>query len=361
MRRCGLQKKRMLAMAAVPLMLGGCSLLPAEETGGHVALVQTVAQADHELAQVTRENVELTKTIYCTYLQTQEESLSFHVSGRRVQYVYVSVGDRVQKGDLLVKMETDDLDAELKDLRYTIDKNTLLLAQTEELKAFDLAELKKRYDRGELTRSQYEGQAEQIEAGYEGTINNYKDTLYIAQLRREKLEDELAGCTLYAGMDGMVSYLFPKMQNSYPGEGVEMIKIIDNTQCMFRMDDMNYADYFIDGQEIVLTNNNSTQYTAKVMPSAEAPDTEHIYLALLEPDATLAVGTRAYVTLLLDARENVLALPVSVLHHADEQAYVYCEDEDGLKSVRYITTGLVGTKYVEILNGLEEGELVIRR
>lgn len=173
--------------------------------------------------------------------------------------------------------------------------------------------------------------------------------------------EELAGCMIYAGMDGMVSYLQPKMQNSWPSAGAEMIKLIDNTQCMFRMDDMNYADYFTAGQEVVLVNNNSTIYTTKVMAAEEAPDTEHIHFALAEADATLAVGTKAYVTLLLDSRENVLALPVNVLHHAEEQAYVYCEDEKGLKSVRYITTGLVGTKYVEIIDGLEEGEIVIRK
>lgn len=361
MKKRRLREKYLLPVLAVPLALGGCGLLPAEDSGGHVVLVQTAAETDYELAEVTRGNVELTKTIYCTYLQTQEESLSFGAEGRRIQYVYVNAGDRVKAGDLLAKLETDDLDSELENLLYTIEKNTLLLSQAEELKAFDLAALKKRYDAGQITRPQYEAQAEQIEAGYKGTINAYEDTLYIAGLRREKLEEELAGCMIYAGMDGVVSYLRPKMQNSISSAGTEMIKLIDNTRCMFRMDDMDYAGYFAAGQEIVLANNNGTTYATHVIAAEEAPDTEHIYFALAEPDAALAVGTKAYVTLVLDARENVLALPVSVLHHAEGKAYVYCEDEDGLKSMRYITTGLVGTRYVEIVDGLEEGDIVIRK
>ena len=57
----------------------------------------------------------------------------------------------------------------------------------------------------------------------------------------------------------------------------------------------------------------------------------------------------------------MLALPSNVVYSADGKSYVYCEDADGLKSVRYITTGLSGGKYVEILDGLAEGEMVIRR
>lgn len=50
-----------------------------------------------------------------------------------------------------------------------------------------------------------------------------------------------------------------------------------------------------------------------------------------------------------------------MVHRAGEDYYVYCEDENGLKSVRYIKTGLVGSEYVEIVEGLAEGEMVIRK
>ena len=81
----------------------------------------------------------------------------------------------------------------------------------------------------------------------------------------------------------------------------------------------------------------------------------------MDADVTLTVGTRAYARLILDERKDVLALPPNVVHRAGENYYVYCEDENGLKSVRYIKTGLVGSKYVEIVEGLAEGEMVIRK
>ena len=47
-------------------------------------------------------------------------------------------------------------------------------------------------------------------------------------------------------------------------------------------------------------------------------------------------------------------LPVTTKAHREFHGY-------GLKSVRYVTTGLAGSKLVEIVDGLEEGDMVIKR
>ena len=45
----------------------------------------------------------------------------------------------------------------------------------------------------------------------------------------------------------------------------------------------------------------------------------------------------------------------------DEVYYVYVVDETGMRQVKWVEVGLIGNTTVEILNGLEEGEKVIRR
>ena len=361
MKKHGIWKKYAPALLSAPLMLGGCSLLPAEETGGHVVLVQSVDKVEYDLSQVTREDVQLIKDLYCTYQQTREETLGFGTVGRPVRYVHVKVGDNVKKGDLLAELAADDLEEDIKEARYNFEKNTLQLAQLEELFAFDLDALEAQYSRGGLTRTQYEERRTQITADYEDRITVYKDTLHILGMRLEKLEEDLAGCRIYAGMDGMVSMVHGKLNDGFLGEGDQVFKIIDKSHCIFCLDDMEYQEYFQPGQEYTLTNNNGTEYRTKVMSPEEAPDKEKIYFALVEADVTLTVGTRAYARLILDERKDVLALPPNVVHRAGEDYYVYCEDENGLKSVRYIKTGLVGSEYVEIVEGLAEGEMVIRK
>ncbi len=356
--------KKYVPMLFAPFFLSGCSLLPAEETGGHVVIVHAVDSVQYDLAEVTREDVELIKDLYCTYQQTKEESLYFGTQDRRVRYVYVKAGENVKKGDLLAELELDDLEEGIKLADYELGKMTILLSQAQELETFDLNVLKKQYDRGELTRAQYEAREQQIKENYKSQITEYEDAIYITKLRLDKMERELAGCRIYAGIDGMVSMVRSGLLD--PGEAppkldTEVVRIIDKSHCNFCLNEIEYAEYFKPGDEYELINNNGEVYKTKVMSAQEAPDTENIYFSLVDADATLAVGTRAYARLVLDSRKDVLTLPKLVVHRAGEESYVYYEDENGLKSVRYVTTGLEGSKLVEIVDGLEEGDMVIKR
>ena len=353
---------KIIAAAMLPsLFLGGCGLLPAEDAGGRIVLVQSKDSVSYELAQATIDNVELSQIVYCAYAQLEEENLSFGISGRQVQYVYVRAGDTVQKGDLLAKLYTDDLDNNLSDLRYSIEKNELQLRQTKETMEYELKVLKKEYNNGYMNAEQYKERKKQIEESYQGSIQSYEDTLYIAGLKLEKYEKEKAGSEIYAGMDGTVSYVYSDLQGSWASEGREVITVINSSKCAFRTEDTKYAAYFKPGERINLVSAGGQEYPTVVMSDEEAPDSEHVYLALEEMDFGLKVGARATATLVLESREKVLSVPVNVLHRAGEQYYVYCQDEGGLKKIRNITVGLIGTKLVEVLDGLTEGEIVIKK
>lgn len=354
---------QLLPIALMPaFLLGGCSLLPAEDVGGHVVLVQTESAPDYELAQVMRGDVELTQTVYCVYTQTHEENLSFGTDGRRVQFVYVKVGDSVKEGDLLAKLYTDDLESSLDEQTYQVERTTLLLAQTNELKDYELSVARQEFENGRQTAAQYEEREQQIENSYASSIRNYEDELYIAGLRVEALTEQLAGCFIYAGFDGVITMVRNDLQSRLSSAGTTAMTLTDSSQCAFRSTDVKYADYFKAGQEVVLEDNSSgKQYVTEVLPAADAPDSEYLYFALKELDLELTAGTRAFVTLTFDSRENVLMLPAIVVHSADGKNYVYREDESGLKTMQFITTGLVGNSYVEVLDGLDEGDIVIKR
>ncbi len=357
------RRKAMIRTAAALLpsmLLSGCGLLPAEDTGGRVVLVQATDEVSYELAQAAIGDVELTKTIYCTYSQLKEENLSFGVRGP-VQYVYVKTGDTVKEGDLLAKLYTDDLDNEIENLEYTVEKNEILLAQAQELKEFDLTALERSYSAGQMTNQQYQARVAEREESYKKSLQEYQDELYIAGLRLARCREQKAGSEIYAGMDGTVSYVRTNLQGSYIMEGNNAITVIDSTKCAFRSENMEYAEYYIPGEEVILSGGSGVEYVTTVMAPEDAPDNEHVYFALKELDFQLSVGTRATQKLVLDSRQNVLTIPISVMHLSAGQPYVYCEDEGGLKEMRYITTGLVGTKYVEVLDGLSEGDILIRK
>ncbi len=361
MKKKGLQKGILSVVLIQAMLCTGCALLPKEKEIVQVVTVQPETIEEYEMAEVKRAQVQLTQPVYCKYSQLKEEQLSFAAEGRRVKYVYVEIGDSVKAGDILAKMDIDDLEQSVAELDHSIERNQLQLQHTLELKEFDLQQAKKDYQAGRIGASEYKQRQEQIEASYQETIQNYEDTLYIAELRLERYQTELQGSVLYAGIDGTVSYIRGGLEGSRIAAGTNAITIIDSSQCAFQTNDMEYAEYFKAGDKVTLLNSNGTEYETTVMSAEEAPDTEHVYLALDELDFTLAVGTRATATLVLEQREDVLSLPKSAVHHAGNTYYVFIEDENGLKQVKYVTVGLNGDKLYEITGGLSEGEIVIKK
>ena len=55
----------------------------------------------------------------------------------------------------------------------------------------------------------------------------------------------------------------------------------------------------------------------------------------------------------------MLCLPQRVIQKAEDQEFVYVLNEEGLKTMQEVTTGIEINGFVEILGGLKEGDSVI--
>jgi multidrug efflux pump subunit AcrA (membrane-fusion protein) len=79
----------------------------------------------------------------------------------------------------------------------------------------------------------------------------------------------------------------------------------------------------------------------------------------LEDDSTpLVLNDAVVVTITIDEREDVLWLPKAALRSFQGETFVYVEVGDVQRRVN-VTVGLEGTDRVEIVSGLEEGQVVI--
>lgn len=353
-----------LAAAVMVSCLGGCALFPDDEEEHKVTLVKTDTTMDYELAQVTVGNVTLTEKIYCEYREENGEELSFGQDGRAVDEVYVTKGEEVKKGTLLAKLECDDLIEEKNRLQYTIDRDTLLINQSLETLQFEIDELTEDRNSGRIDALSYADTVAEMEERNASGNEKYEDAIEVAEIRLSEVNTQLSGCYIYAGMDGTVSYIINSLvkgSTSYRA-GNTMIRVIDMSHCNFFIDAESYGeyfDYFTEGQEVVLTNNSGDECPTTVLPYSE--EDGGLLLEVNEIDDNRSIGDRMYVYLTLDSRENVLILQKSAVHYAGGQYYVYVSDDGGLKSMKYITVGLVGDDSIEILDGLEEGDIVIKK
>jgi len=87
--------------------------------------------------------------------------------------------------------------------------------------------------------------------------------------------------------------------------------------------------------------------------------TMHTEVDVPNPDRLLMPGMYAEATLTLEAKDNVLAVPLEALNHVGDQTTVYLVSPAGKVEDRVITVGLQTSTDAEVVSGLAEGESVI--
>ena len=70
-------------------------------------------------------------------------------------------------------------------------------------------------------------------------------------------------------------------------------------------------------------------------------------------------SSKAKLELLLDSRRDVLIVQARAVFFAGGQAYVYYENENGVREAKPVEVGLKITGKYEVVSGLTEGEALI--
>ena len=148
---------------------------------------------------------------------------------------------------------------------------------------------------------------------------------------------EIEQSRIYAGMDGEMSYVNPELEGLRVLEGQTVMKIIDNTKCLFeaRASDLKDEDCFQDGEAVSMNIlKNRISIDVEVIPY----DMEHwedtLYFELPEGSSDIQVGTVGTIVYTLDTREHVLTLPSKVIRTANGRNYVYVLGENDVREVK---------------------------
>nr|MCR5330646.1 HlyD family secretion protein [Lachnospiraceae bacterium] len=122
-----------IAAVVTAMVLGGCGRAKERPTI-KIATESVFDKYDLALAQI--KDVELIKTINCTYSQLKEEKLSFVIGGLRVAHVYAEEGQDVKAGDLIAELDISSKEKEVFDLQSKIRENELKIRQENEMIEF---------------------------------------------------------------------------------------------------------------------------------------------------------------------------------------------------------------------------------
>ena len=296
------------------------------------------------------------------------------IAGGRIEWLAVKEGDKVRKGQLLMRLWNEDLRAEQAYARAQLDT-----ARRRITEACTLAELAQRdFKRQEQLLQQgfiSEGALDTLRAQAQARVavcDTAKSDVAQAQARLDMVGTASQRTLLVAPFDGTVAKIVGEVgEYSTPSPpGVAMPPAIDliDESCLYvnaPMDEVDAPKIAI-GQPVRITldalpGRSFAGKVRRIAPYVTAVEkqarTVEIEVDFDDPQSAgrLLVGYSADVEVILDVRHDVLRVPSSALLRGDRVLLL----QDGRLVERPVKTGVANWEHTEIAQGLQGGERIV--
>lgn len=148
------------------------------------------------------------------------------------------------------------------------------------------------------------------------------------------------------------------------GQVIAHITNYDDLQTTVQIDELDIPKVKV-GQTASIKVNAfpDTTYTGKVTSVANegtvsnGVSTFDVTVHMNKP-TNVKVGMTAEVSILVQSKDNALYVPIEAVHSINNEKYVVVEKGDGSVTRQTVKTGISNEDYVEITDGLTEGEVV---
>ena len=304
----------------------------------------------------------------------QRTKLSTIVGGR-IEALNVKEGDRVKKGQLLMKLWNDDQQAQstLAQTQVVTARQRVVEACAQAVNAErEAARQTSLREKGFVSSSREESARTEAEAR-RASCDAAKADVAQFQARVSATRVEQGRTVLYAPFDGTVAKIVGEVgEYSTPSPpGVQTPPAIDliDDSCLYIKAPMDEVDApkITAGQPVRIsldalpkqsfagTVKRVAPYVSAVEKQARTVDIEATFNDPDEP-GKLLVGYSADVEVILAVRDNVVRVPTAALL---EGGRVLIAGKDGKLEERKIRTGLANWEFTEVLEGLDAGERVV--
>ena len=297
------------------------------------------------------------------------------IMGGRIEVLAVKEGERVKKGQLLMKLWNDDQQAQSTLAMTQVETakkrvaEACTVAANAEREAERQASLRAKGFVSSAKEDAARSEAQAKRAGCDATKADVAQT----QAKVNATRVEQGRTILYAPFDGTIAKIVGEVgEYSTPSPpGVQTPPAIDliDDSCVYVKAPMDEVDApkILAGQIVRISFDALPKQTfpgkvRRVAPYVSAVEkqarTVDIEATLDNPDAPgkLLVGYSADIEVILAIRENVVRVPTSALL---EGSRVLVGGGDGKLAERKVKTGLANWEYTEVLEGLAAGDRVV--
>ena len=283
-----------------------------------------------------------------------EQPAAFESNGR-VGEIFFTEGDMVQAGDLIASLDY------LADLQRETRLNEISLRKAEisvERAQFWLDDANTQRSVNEATVKSREWDLELAEL-----------TLEELQIRLGEHEETAEGAMLIAPISGLISDLSIRLgQNVESLKNVVSIADISETNVLVDSYSLN-SDDLSEGMivSMVLSKKPEDLITGNIRqmpyPFGSGPgrdENKNIYIEMDDPSYadSMKIGDRFDIELIAATSEDTLWLPPAAIREFGGRIFVMIQDGDMQRSVD-IQLGIKTSDMVEVLEGLEEGQIVV--
>ena len=332
------RKQCLVAAFGLIISLSGCSILPKEQEF-HKPKIEQDTESPYELVYVEKGNVQLTEKFSCDCIANNSEELAFKLGGEKVNQVHVKKGDRVTKGMVLAELDTEELQKEIQENYYAIERLQNDIVHEEHLKEI--------YPEREEIQNQI--------------ISEYRDQIDVIQTRISDLNRKIAERTIVAGMDGIVTRIQAVDEEYRTSEGVVFV-VIEDENCYFE-GITKYPDKYEVGTSIEMSIAEEIYNCEIISNEPIEGDEEKKATIHIKPEEGILAETSfvGIVNSVIEERVDVKYIPNHCVMRMNGKYVVYVLDEQGFLSTKDIAIGLVGDEFTEITSGLECGEMVVAK
>ena len=333
---------RMMCIAGAVCALASCSgnnNIQTKKAEANVTPIVAVAEA-------TRRDVPQEK-VYTTTVQASVKNNIVPQSGNRIAKINVEIGDVVTKGQTLAEMDNAQLiqaqnqlsQAELQKINYK--------AEYERIKSL--------YELGGVSQSDMES----IELAYKASEHSYK----IAERACKNLEDN---SVLKSPISGVIT-----ARNYDEGDMYAMaapiftVEQITPVKLLVGVSESDYSKVS-EGDAVIITadalpGKEFTGVVNRIYPTVDpATRTFTMEVKVKNAERELRPGMFARATVTLGVNNSIVIPDVAVVkQQGSGERFVYVLNADGTVSYQRVVLGRrMGTEY-EILEGLEDGAIVV--
>ena len=333
--------------ALIPLMLLPALAACDDQAVSAVAKPERPVQVKRvafETRHATREFVGVARARY-------ETDLGFRVPGKLVRRV-VNVGDRVRIGDVVARLDTEDLRLQVESAEAEFAAATSNLAQAS-ADAERYATLRARgyaavadYDRKKWTKDEADGRLER------------------ARRSLDMARNQLAYADLKADADGVITATLAEPgQVVAVGQAVVRLAHRGEREAVVALPETALGEARRAEATVRLWSDPDRSFAARLRelsPQADAATrTYAARFAIEDPDDVVALGMTATVTLTRDADQKVARLPLAAVLNRGAGPSVFVVEQEGMLTLQPVTVAAYTENAALVTGGVRDGDAVV--